>query len=129
MEINSAITLLFEEDGLTIKLRDQASGITFYHGHLNSKQTLQALSRLGNTHVSNAHVYGLENIGKTLELGTLKIELPLGIEYKDRAVVAFKLAAEQCPEGWTPDNYFGSQKSFFREDDKLFAQTNIRRYV
>jgi hypothetical protein len=129
VKINSAITLLFNADGLAIELEDRASGTTFYRGSLSAEQTLQALSRQGRTHVADADVYGLENVGKTLELGTLKIELPLGVEYKDRADVAFKLATEQCPEGWTPGNYFGSQKSFFREKGKLFAQTTIRRYV
>lgn len=126
------ITLLFSEEGLRVELIDRLSGITFVRVKLNQEQTCQAMSRLAHTHC-DIEVFGLEVVGKCLEIKDLTF--PIGnVDYYDRKKVAIEKALEFCPEGWVPDEYYGSKGSFYDKKDKdgnkiTWARTHIRRWV
>ena len=128
MEIDARITILFSDEGLRIEIHDDKAVVTFAVIHLDRKQTCQALSRLSHTHCAKAEVFDLDHVGKTREHKTFEFKMP-GSEWKDRTETAKKIAVEQCPKGWTPQLYFGSQTSFFYKDDEAWARTNLMRWV
>lgn len=70
-----------------------------------------------------------ERLGKVRE--SKKIEYLVGeVIYGDgRKEAAIKEGQKHCPEGWTLSEYFGSQDSFFYDDDKMWARTTIMRWV
>lgn len=131
MEIQAAITILFDDNGLNIEVEDRISGQMFLKIRLNQKQTCQALSRLAYTHCQKAEVFYLERIGKKMEMADLQFQMPPGsAEYGDgRKEAAAKEALRVAPKGWTPSTYFGSQDSYFYKDGELWARTTIRRWV
>lgn len=75
MNINGKITLLASEQGLDIEVHDSDSGTTFVRGHLSIEQLGQALGRLAHTPMESCEVYGLDRVGKVLEMDS--IEFPL----------------------------------------------------
>lgn len=64
----------------------------------------------------------------TFEWYTAIFELPEA-NYMNRKEVAIETIKTVCPDGWTPDLYFGSQNSFFRENGKEYARVTIRRWI
>lgn len=128
MKINGKISLLFNSDGLHLEVTDDDAGIRFLEIYLDTEQTCQALSRVARTKCKSVEVSGLGNVGKKLEHQTYIFKMPPH-NYTTRDQVAFDEAQRTCPEGWTPDRYFGSQGSFFREDGVEMARCTIRRWV
>ena len=128
-KIDGRITLLFSEDGLTIELHDDLSSTTFARVELDQMQTCQVLSRLSRTHC-DMEVYELDRVGKKMEHKNFQFFVTkkkiYGSGRQDLAKIKIK---EVCPEGWTPDLYFGSQGSFFYKDDEVWANATIRRWV
>ena len=132
MDIKASITILFDEDGAKIEIRDDASSITFVSVRLSPEQTCQALSRLSHTECQKCEVCGLDLVGKKMEVSSYVFEVPDqewigGVSIRDKWVL--ERAAKVCPAGWTPDLYFKSQNSFFRKDGKIWAKDTMRRWV
>lgn len=129
MEIeNGRITMLLNDDGLSIELIDDNASITFARVKLNRGQTCQALSRLAYTHCTKMEVRGLDRVGKKMEHKTLEFVMP-DCSWADKRQIAELEAKKQCPKGWVCSDYFGSQNSFFRKDSVEYARTTIRRWV
>lgn len=73
---------------------------------------------------------GLQNIGKKREMADFTIELPEGtINRRNSEEVATERAEKLCPDGWIVSTYFNSQSSFYRENGKEYARTNIFRWI
>lgn len=121
--MKASISMLFGEDGLRIEVRDALSRAGFVDIFLTPEQVCMAFSRLSNT-PCKMEIRDLDKIGKKMEHKSFEFEI-LG-EGKESAAIQ---AAKVCPEGWTPELYFGSQNSFFERDDKRFARCTIRRWV
>ena len=129
MKINGKITILLDEKGMRIEVRDADSGIKFLIVGLTPKQATQAMGRLANTECENCEVYNLDKVGKVLELKQHTFELVGDINYQSRDEVAYFFAKQTCPKGWEPDRYFRSQNSFFSENGRNYARCTIRRWV
>ena len=129
MKIDATLTMLVSEEGARIEIRDEASSITFVRIHVKPDQFTAALGRLCNVDCDVAEVFGLDNLGKKLEVSELVIELPESTDFHNRKQVAKMIANEKCPDGWVSDGYFNSQNSFFRRGAKEFARTTIRTWV
>lgn len=125
-QFNGAISFLVSEDGATIEIRDNVSNQAFVEVTLTAKQLCQALSRLMHT-PCKIETHCLERIGTKMLMDKLEFEMPKH-DYKNRKEVAEKEGARLCPEGWTPDLYFGSQHSFWSRDGKEYAVTTIRKW-
>jgi len=126
--IKGKITLLFSEKGMSIRLDDSDAVIAFCDIELDAEQTCAAMSR--QAHVPCViNVGGLENVGKVREHKSFSF--PIGVDGYDRKKdVAIAACAVHCPEGWTPDNYFGSQGSFYTaEDGTQMARCMIMRWA
>ena len=131
MKLNEGrISILFSDEGLKIELEDSDAVIRFAEIKLNPEQTCQALSRLSGTHC-NIEVVGLDKVGKKREHKDLVFPIPKDAGYGDqRRTIASDLALKACPEGWTPSLYFGSQNSFFQDEDgNYMARCTIMRWV
>ncbi len=122
------ITILSDNEGVDIELRDYGSSIDFVKVRLTSEQFTKALSRLSFTECE-VEVFHLDLVGKTQIHKNFEFEMPDGVSFKDEKKVAEEIVKRDCPEGWEPDLYFGSQNSFFTKDDKKYARTIIRRWV
>lgn len=129
MKINAKITLLFNEDGLHIEVEDDKAVIRFLDIHMTPEQTCKVLSRHANVEVESCEVNGLDHVGMKREQKEWIFQMPPGIDFMNRKETATFIAINQCPEGWTPSTYFGSQASFFHKDGAMFARTHIYRWV
>lgn len=127
MEINASLTLLFNEDGLRIEIRDSDASSILFQGNLTPECSCQALSRLMNVPIEKAEVFNLERAGKKLE--HKMFEFFMGGDFHNERDRAVEMIASRCPEGWVPDMGFSSQGSFFRKDEERWARTTIRRWV
>lgn len=131
MKINNAsITILINRDCAIIELHDHASGITFLNLQLTPAQLTSALSRLSRTPVESMEVKDLDKLNKKMEVQQHEFEIPdYGYQYRQHLDDIKRLAIQTCPEGWQPDEYYGSQNSFFEKDGKRYARVVIRRWV
>jgi hypothetical protein len=126
---DARVTFLVGDGGATIEFYDAEACITFAKATLTADQLCQALSRLMHT-PCKMELHNLDKVGKTMEYQELIFEIPEPLFYKgERNETAKKLAIKNCPEGWKPELYFGSQQSFFNRDGKHMARCNIRRWV
>lgn len=126
---NGNIDILVGEAGATITIRDEISNETIAHVELSPQDFCLALSRRVYVPCDVKTGY-LDRVGKKMIMDELNFVMPPDIPYKDRQKVAITEAAKVCPEGWVPDTYYGSQKSFFRgADGQEYARTIIRRWV
>lgn len=126
--MNGKITMLFNKDGLSLKIKDAASGITFLRAALTSEQVMAAFSQQGLVDFE-FEAMGLDKVGKQIQRDTLVFEMPEKYAWKDRDNIAEKLAVESCPEGWEPQLYFGSRNSFFQRDGREFGRIQIVKWV
>jgi uncharacterized membrane protein len=131
-KFNAQISILASYDDLIkITISDKDASLDIIELNLTREQFINAtMNRLSNTEVSSSVAYGIENIGKKLEMDTLVFEIPKGLlrlESVDKTLQ--KLALKSTPEGWYPDMNFNSQNSFFGKDGKHYARTIIRRWV
>ena len=129
MKIEGKISIFIGRDSTTIEIYDTNANIKFCQIELTPEQLSSALSRLSYTECKSVHVMSLDKVGKKHEHKTMEFELPRDVSFKSRHSVANIVSLNVCPEGWTPDNYFGSQDSFFQKDGKQYARCIIRRYV
>jgi len=128
MKVNLSVTMLLGEEGMRVELNDKDAGVPVARFQLTADQTCQLFGRLSNIPVE-ADVYNLDKVGKQLEFKTLKFDLPEHT-LSNRKEVAIKEALRVCPEGWVPDEYFGSQDSFVHDGrGKTIASTLIRKWA
>jgi hypothetical protein len=129
MEIkNAQITILANQDAVEIEIRDADACITFARVRLTPEQFCKCLSRLAHVECK-ASVSDLDLVGKKHENKKLTFPMPLCTEWKNRKTVAYYEAVRVCPEGWEPDDFFGSQDSFFQKDGEQWASVTIRRWI
>jgi len=114
---------------INIEVEDKDAGIRFLSLEVSFVEFSQALTGLGGR-PCKIEVHGLEHVGMQIERNTLEFVLPNDFpEYTGTKERAGELAKEICPEGWTPNIYFGSQNSFFRKDGIRYARCQITRWV
>lgn len=137
MKIDARISITTPQNNIDdavfvdIEIEDRTSNQKFVTIRMNAEQfVLAALRHVGNCEVESCEVFSLERVGKKLELGKLEFVMP-ECDYRKRNEIACKLAMKECPEGWTPDLYFGSKDSFFNPGPGMaeMARTTIRRWV
>lgn len=128
---NGKINILVGHDSTTIKLIDGDAFLTFAEVTLTPEQLSAALSR--QAHVPcEIELRALHNIGTRMEHKSFEFEIPEGLSRwgEEDSEELYRLAVEASPEGWVPDNYFGSQNTFFTtHGGKKYARVTIRRYV
>jgi len=130
MKINAGATLLFGEDGLLIELKCRDSGITFFRGTLDQKNTCLAMSRLSNANMKMSEVLGLENVGKKLVVGTAEFKISDKSIYSGRKDLAVKVFEEKLKDSDVIfDKYFSSQDSFFHNGEEVWARASTRKWV
>ena len=123
------ITMLASKNGMTIELHDNEAAICFAEIKLNPVQLSQALSQLYHTKCKIDLLLS-DRIGKKMENKTFEFEIPNDIGCgKNRKAVIIQTAKHKCPIGWTPDEEFSSQDSFFSKNGQHYAKTTIRRWV
>ena len=128
------ITILVDGNGARIEVEDESSGIRFLKINLSAEQFMACLGRLSMVKC-DLELHGLNQIGKTLEVGKHEFKIPAELynrryeepDYFDKA--AQELAQSQLTDGWIADSYFGSQGSFFQKDEEQWARVTIRRWV
>lgn len=122
----------FRNRDLPILEIELAEGITTNYIakiRFSPQQWFNAISGLGCSQCDATISYdAVSHIGKRMEMLPLVFEMPKDAWPKQKEI-ARKLAKEKCPEGWSPDLYFGSQGSFFNKEGKSWAKTAIRRWV
>ena len=132
MKVQGSATLLFNSEGLHLKIEDNNSSINFLEIFFDEKQTCQLLSRLSNVKCDMI-IQELDKIGKTMEIDKIEFIIPNNIPYQERNKIAYKKAKEyclsHCDTGWIPDNYFNSKNSFFTKDGQDYARCTIRRWI
>jgi hypothetical protein len=129
MKVKGSITLLVNQEGTTITIRDKESSLNLCEVTLTPQQLSAALSRLAHTPCElEIFEKSFEHVGKKLETDRLEFEIPVGFIRANKELVN-KLALEATPEGWVPDLYFNSQNSFFTRDGKNYAMCVVRRWV
>jgi hypothetical protein len=125
------IDFLVGRDETTITLRDGTSRMAICEIKLTPEQLSEALSRVSHTQCE-ATVYekNADKWDKELLVDKLTFEIP---EYPHKQPykedLLHEIALRNCPEGWTPDKYYGSQSSFFKKDGKNYACVTIRKWV
>ncbi len=128
MKIDARITILGSEHGVEIEIEDRLSSRTFVKVSLTPEQFVQAaMGRLA-CQKCDCEVYQLDRVGKKMEMDTLRFEMPK-MDWKVREESAYRIALEKCPEGWEPDQCFGSKGSFYRDGETEMAKCTIRRWV
>lgn len=130
MKLKGNITLLCERNIIRLEVKDDNACATFLKIDLTPEQFCAALGRLSSV-PCEIDVFNLGKIGKVHENKTFEFQLPKGVKenWKEREAMAYQVALGATPDGWTPDNYFGSQGSFFEKDGKSYARCTIRRWV
>ena len=134
MKINGQVTIsggrMTPRDGkVRIEIRDEESGTMFCEIVMTDSQFIEAAMGGLAQQECECEVFNLDRVGKKMEMDTLEFEMPEVTTYAQRDGVAKALAAANCHAGWTPDLYFGGQKSFFKDGEKQMARTTIRRWV
>lgn len=128
MNINGQITILFNESGLDLEITDKDANTTFAVIKLDREQTCKALSRIGYTSC-DIRVCNLDRVGMIHENKKLDFRVGHIETWKVGTKLLYQKANESCPEGWTVDNYFGSQDSTFHKGDELWGRCTIRRWT
>ncbi len=128
---DAKISIHINQDDTTIELIDGESSITFVEITLSAKQLSMALSRLSHTPCDiNVNENAIHKLNKKLEVKSHEFEIPATIDsYRMNEDDLHKIAISTCPEGWIPDKYYGSQKTFFNKGDIRFARVTIRRWI
>lgn len=128
------ITLLADQEGVTIEINDHVAGVPFVKVRMTPEQFCAALSRMAYT-ICEVDVANLEKVGKVMEHRELSFLMPERTSFRglcshdERIEVAIEEGKLACPEGWEADSYYSSQGSFFKLDGFPYARTTIRRWV
>ncbi len=123
------LTANIQNDDLILEIEDDASHLNSLEIRISLAEFMQALGRLA-YRPCRVKYYLSENIGKKMEHSYLIFEIPENLYWtKKHKQELIELANTHCPEGWESDNYFEGQASFFKEGNKFFAKTVMRRWV
>lgn len=122
------ITLLVNREHTTITIHDNNSAVDFIEIKLTPEQLSSALSRMAYTpcevEVRSLDVLGKKRIGKDLIF-----EIPVNYRERENKMLLDNLTKLNTPEGWEASTYFGSQNSFFSQDDKYYARTTMFQWI
>jgi hypothetical protein len=124
----SKITIITNDEGVEIQLRDRTSNTCFAVVKMTPAQFTAALGGLGYTECET-EVFGLDKVGKKHENKEFDFIIPEELSTSSKKEELHQLALLHCPDGWTPDKYYGSKTSFFRKNGIAFARTTIRRWI
>lgn len=130
MKIKGQLTILCDKNGVKIEMRDDDARVMFAEVLVTPENFTAALGRLAEVDCE-IEVRGLDKVGKVHECERLEFEIPKELSGATRGLGFNALknrAYKACPDGWTPDIYFGSKGSFFEKDGKQFARCTIRRW-
>lgn len=123
------ITILFDSDrGLEIEICDSASSTARVTATLTPEQVVKALSRVAHTPCAISWS-GLDVVGKKMEIKKYEFELEDQSRGDQVENALSQIGRMTLPDGWVPDNYMGSQDSFFQRDGKTWGRVTIRRWV
>lgn len=131
MKIDGKVTIHRIHGGrecIEIEFTDAQSGVKFANAELSLEKFADALTGRGMVECT-IDVRGLEKVGKVMHVKSIKFPLLDLAPDTDKKAAACEEAARICPEGWTPDNYFGSQDSFWQDDGILWAKCTIRCWL
>jgi len=129
MKLDGRISILGSEDEVKISIHDNNANCLLAEVVLTPEDFVHAaLGRLAYMKCI-VETGPIEHIGKQMILDKMEFEVPEEIEWNELRDWAKEKAVEECPSGWVPDQYFGSQNSFFSHDGKRFARTTIRKWV
>ncbi len=126
--INPKISIYIDGTGARIEIEDSASSLCFVRVKLTPENFAAALGRLMCVRCEG-DVYGLDKIGKTMELDTLEFPMPKFEDRRKAKPLAIAAARKACPKGWEADEFFNSQTSYFEKGGKQYGRTTIRRWV
>src|SRR6186713_1898867 len=132
MKLQGQITLLVERDYTTIRIEDDTSNAIICEVRLTPGQLSSALSRMADTPCDvDVFPQVFDRFGKKMEVQSHEFPLPDGFVNKHSSsnVALVKIAQQTAPDGWTADDYFNSQNSFFTKDGQKYARCHIRRWV
>ena len=133
MKIETRLTILGDNQEISIELRDHRAGVTFLSMTLSPQDfCLAAFGRRALVHCE-AEILHVGKLGKIQKIEEFTFRMPENVDWKEKKNVAKRLAAELCPEGWTPDLNFSSQGSFFlkkkNKKSEEWGKTVIRKWV
>jgi hypothetical protein len=138
MKIEGQITILASKEGVKIELRDKNATIQFATITLTPEMFTGAVGRSGRSECE-IELSGLDKVGKVHENRSFEFEIPSDVRWVSKEAGRNGMVNQKAlralednglaAEGWEPDNYYGSQDSFFTENGKHFARCVIRRWI
>ena len=115
------------DDSIRIELMDEASGISFFRGHMTAEDFGNAVTGLGRQPVYRSEVCSTENVGKKKIVENRRAECPLDTCDKEKLKEWLR---ENCQEpGWIIDLYLGSQRSVAHNNGKTILNYSVYKYV
>lgn len=128
--LKPTLTIMITDDEVTIEVSEGYSKvITLTTTH---RDFMRALGRLADVPCTEGVLLRPDVVGKVEEHKPLEFPLPgvpTTVMHQHRVAAAEREALRLCPKGWTSDQSFSSQDSFFKKDGKYWARTTIRRWV
>ncbi len=126
---DAALDFMINAKETTIRLYDHVSNQTVVEITLTPEGLSQAMSRLSMTKCKAiVNEYSFSKLNKKMENKYLEFEINKDLRRGDEQEL-HALAQSNCPDGWTPDKYYGSQNSFFTKEGKTYARAVIRRWI
>lgn len=127
--INAKITMLINRDCTDIEIKDEDSITILARIQLTPEQLSAMLSRQSYVKCESCEVGNLDRIGKKHENKQFEFEITYTKAESDLELACKEALFQQEMFGWIPDNYYGSQGSFFKKDGKDWARVTIRRWI
>jgi hypothetical protein len=129
MKINANICISRDSsDTMRLKVRDEASRVTFLELQISPHDLMMALTGLGYVDAKTAEVRGLDVVGKEKITETRSTEYP-GVSYESREKMEAWLC-ENCQEpGWIINPYLRSQSSISSNGDTTILRYSVSRFV
>lgn len=125
----SRVTSNMDDDYISIEIRDGPSRQTAFRGRMSLRDFALLVTGRGDM-PAEAEWFGLDRVGKRLEIRHIEFPIPTNAGYGERRKrIAISEAARHTPDGWSADTYFGAQDSFFCKNGEDWARTTIRRWV
>jgi len=132
--IKGNISILGDEDGVEIEVRDKDAAVSVCKVFLTPEQFCQAaLGRLVRLEC-DVQIPPPGRVGMVREARDYEFKMPDKGEWQNRfgttlqEEVASKFIEANCPDGWKPSLYFGSKDSFFWKDGELGARATLMRW-
>ena len=97
-----------------LEVIDEASMIKVATIRLTNDQVCSILSNTMTTGIKAA-INNDSRLGKTMVNENMKLELPFDSIYPKDLKKVHEFVVQNTPEGWIPDEYYGSKNSFVSE--------------